>query len=213
MVFASMSSRQSAARSVEMQRQTNPRQVALSVRGVDLPAVLFFSGLYVIVALPAIWMPARLDHSVIWSGLLLGVALVMLSVIDVKTYRLPDILTMSLLATGLGCCFLLEWDDVRWRMAAAAAAFGALGGIAWLYLYLRGRHGLGLGDAKLFAASGAWVGIDGLPMTLLAASLGALAVALGAALSGHRLAADTRVPFGPFLAGGTWLVWLYGSWL
>ena len=80
-----------------------------------------------------------------------------------------------------------------------------------LYSRLRGRDGLGLGDAKLFAASGAWLGLEGLPAVLLVAC-GAAIVALlvdGLAIAG--LSATTRIPFGPFLAFGTWIVWLYGA--
>ena len=59
-------------------------------------------------------------------------------------------------------------------------------------------------------SSGAWLGLDGLPSVLLIASLTALLFAGGAHLSGHKVEAGTRVAFGPFLAFGTWIVWLYG---
>jgi len=82
--------------------------------------------------------------------------------------------------------------------------------IAELFYRWRGVHGLGLGDAKLFAASGAWVGLDGMASVLVLASGSALVIALLVPLLGVSVARDTRIPFGPFLAGGTWLVWLYG---
>ncbi len=196
-----------------MQQQPNPNKPAspILISGADLPAALIMSGLYLIVALPAYWLASSPVQATIWTSILLGATLVTLSIIDLKTHRLPDLLTMPLLAAGLGFCFILEWDDVRWRIAAAAAAYATFSSIAWLYHRFRGRHGLGLGDAKLLAASGAWVGIDGLPMTLLIASLSALTAILAATLAGHRFAASTRIPFGPFLAAGTWFVWHYGS--
>jgi leader peptidase (prepilin peptidase)/N-methyltransferase len=69
---------------------------------------------------------------------------------------------------------------------------------------------MGLGDAKLLAASGAWLGAEGLPGVLLWASGSALVGILIARWRGETLSASTRVPFGPFLAFGTWLVWVYG---
>jgi leader peptidase (prepilin peptidase)/N-methyltransferase len=71
---------------------------------------------------------------------------------------------------------------------------------------LRGREGLGQGDAKLLAAGGAWVGAWQLPDVLLAAACSALAYAFR---KGKPDAAE-RIPFGPFLAAGIWLMWLYG---
>ena len=70
------------------------------------------------------------------------------------------------------------------------------------------EEGLGLGDAKLFAASGTWLGLPLLPYVLLIAALGGLAWALIARAQG-------RLAFGPWIALGFWCVWLArgpGSW-
>lgn len=144
------------------------------------------------------------------SAAVLGIFLVALSVIDARSYRLPDVLTLPLIALGLLFTAFLHWDDLWLRVAAAALGYTSLYLVASVYIQARGRAGLGLGDAKLFAASGAWLGLDGLPSVLLIASLTALLFAGGAHLSGHKVEAGTRVAFGPFLAFGTWIVWLYG---
>ncbi len=68
----------------------------------------------------------------------------------------------------------------------------------------------GLGDVKLFAAAGAWVGWQGLPSVLL---IGAAASPVAAfILSWAKGARGLRqtVPFGPYLALGLWITWLYG---
>ena len=173
------------------------------------------AGLYGALALPVVWAGPR-TWAVILPTVFLGGTLVVLSVIDLATLRLPDALTLPLIATGLACAALFKWDgdswlDLRWRVAAAALGYGLLFTTAWLYHRLRGRHGLGLGDAKLLAASGAWLGLEGVAPTLLVASLTALAAALVGHIAGRSITADTRIPFGPFLAGGTWLIWLYGG--
>ena len=166
--------------------------------------------LYAMLAAPAFSIPGMTAAAIGLPSLLLGCALIALSAIDIRTLRLPDVLTLPLLVAGLGLCLLLGWDDVRWRLFAAAFGYGLLYALGWLYLRLRGQAGLGLGDAKLLAAAGAWLGIEGLPTTLLLASLGALLAALLGTLAGRPITANTRMAFGPFLAAATWLVWLYG---
>jgi leader peptidase (prepilin peptidase)/N-methyltransferase len=89
--------------------------------------------------------------------------------------------------------------------------YGLFFAIAWVYRRLRGRDGLGLGDAKLLAALAAWVGLNDLPLILLLASCLGLAAAGIGALAGKRMTAATAIPFGPFLAAAGWLLWLYGT--
>jgi leader peptidase (prepilin peptidase)/N-methyltransferase len=74
--------------------------------------------------------------------------------------------------------------------------------LRWLYFKLRSYQGLGLGDVKLLAASGVWVGIAGVPVQLLVASLTALAAAGCLHIAGRTVTRQTRLPFGPFLALG-----------
>jgi leader peptidase (prepilin peptidase)/N-methyltransferase len=69
---------------------------------------------------------------------------------------------------------------------------------------------MGLGDAKLLAAAGAWVSWSGLPSVVLVASLLALTVVLVQSLLRKRLDPQQHVPFGAFLSAGLWIVWLYG---
>jgi leader peptidase (prepilin peptidase)/N-methyltransferase len=85
-----------------------------------------------------------------------------------------------------------------------------LAAAAYLYRLLRNREGLGLGDAKLMAAIGAWVGWQQLPSVLLFASLLGLLFAVAMSFRGRRISLSDRLPFGAFLAAGGWLVWLHG---
>jgi leader peptidase (prepilin peptidase)/N-methyltransferase len=75
---------------------------------------------------------------------------------------------------------------------------------------LRGREGMGGGDARLLAAAGGWLGWQGLPSVLVLASLAALAIAGWQAARGHNIGASTRLPFGTYLVFGIFVVWLYG---
>lgn len=163
---------------------------------------------FVLAALPALFVLPPLPPANLAAGLLLAAALIVLAVIDLRTLRLPDVLTLPLVIAGLFLAWLLDWDSVGQHALAALAGFAGLAGIGWVYERLRGRAGLGLGDAKLLAASGAWVGLDGLASVILIAC-GVALVTVAAGMTGGR-SLDARIPFGPFLAFGTWLTWLYG---
>lgn len=141
---------------------------------------------------------------------LLGAALLALSAIDLRTLRLPDAITLPLTAAGPPLAWAFGWGDPLWHAASAAAGYFLLFGIAWGYETLRGRAGLGLGDAKLLAAAGGWLGLQSLPSVLLWATSSALLLVLIAVLLRHPVTGASRIPFGPFLALGFWLVWLFG---
>ena len=142
----------------------------------------------------------------LWAGCALGWALLALGWIDAVCLRLPDMLTLPLILGGLAEAAWLEPEAVTDRAAGAAAGYISFRVLAWAYRRLRGREGLGQGDAKLLAAAGAWVGVAALPLVLLAASLAGLAWALRRGEPDFQ----ARLPFGPFLAVGIWLVWLAG---
>ena len=159
----------------------------------------------------AAWAILTVPGTDLWMSCLLGWTLLTLAWIDGRTMLLPDGLTLPLLAAGLAGTALEDPASLAEHAAAAAFGYVTLAGIAWGYRRLRGFDGLGLGDAKLFAAIGAWLGLGELPITLfLAACIGLLAAA-GARLAGKRMIATSAIPFGPCLALAGWLSWLYGD--
>jgi leader peptidase (prepilin peptidase)/N-methyltransferase len=93
----------------------------------------------------------------------------------------------------------------------AAAGFSILALLREGYRQLRGHDGLGLGDAKLLGAVGAWLGWHALSSVVLLAALGGLGIAVIVRLSGRSITPDQKLPFGPFLAAGAWVVWLHGG--
>lgn len=147
----------------------------------------------------------------LWLDCLLGWTLLTLGWIDWRWMRLPDALTLPLLLAGLLSAAWLQPESIGSHATGAAVGYLALRGVAWCYHALRGREGIGAGDAKLLAAAGAWLGLAPLPMVVLLAALLGLATAGVMALSGRKLHATTALPFGPCLAASTWLVWLYGA--
>ncbi len=140
----------------------------------------------------------------------LGWTLLTLTAIDWRTYRLPDALTLPLAAAGLVIAFAIDRASLIDHIIGAAAGFLAFATLAEGYRRFRGHEGLGLGDAKLLAAGGAWLGWAGLPTVVLLAAILGLAFVLVRRLTGQAIDALDRTPFGPALAAGVWFVWLYG---
>ncbi len=126
-----------------------------------------------------------------------------LCVIDLREHRLPDTLTLPLIALGLVLAVVGAGVAPRDAALGALAGFAVFWALGEVYYRRRGVDGLGLGDAKLLAAAGAWLGWRALPLLVLAAALGALAAALAA-----RRSADRQIAFGPWLAAGFALLWL-----
>lgn len=148
-----------------------------------------------------------------WLGLataLLGWQLLLIAVVDGEHFWLPDVLTWPLALSGLIAAGLraggAPWDQVL----GAALGFGLLWLVGEGYRRVRGRQGLGGGDPFLFGGTGAWVGWMGLPSVLLWAAVGGLSVVAARLLLRRPVRGDDRLPFGVFLAGGAWLVRLFG---
>ncbi len=154
-------------------------------------------------------------------------ALLLVSVIDFDHRFIPDEVSLPGILVGLGVALLggpvSPWD------AALGALFGGgiLWAVAWGYERFTGIEGLGLGDVKLLAMMGTFLGWQAIPGILLIASItGSLAgvgvmLARGASHAGRRVrrrlgvralapfvqraARRTAIPFGPFLAFGALL--------
>ncbi|HUD95085.1 A24 family peptidase [Sphingobium sp.] len=140
--------------------------------------------------------------------MLLGWSLLTLAVLDWRHFWLPDALTLPLAFMGLTVGLWTTDIPLADRIIGAAIGYGALLAIAIGYRALRGREGLGLGDAKLLGALGAWFGWQALPFILLIASTVGLTAMLATGQARQRTA---RVPLGTFLALAALPGWLTAS--
>jgi leader peptidase (prepilin peptidase) / N-methyltransferase len=133
--------------------------------------------------------------------------LIALAGIDIDRQLLPDILTLPLLWIGLLASLWPGAGDVPPPAALRDAVLGAAGG--HLFRLATGKEGMGFGDFKLFAAIGAWLGWQMLPLVLLLAA-GVGAVVGVAMMAASRLRRGVPIPFGPYLAGAAWIAMLWG---
>lgn len=165
------------------------------------PAVEAVSGLLAVV----LWwrLPGNallLFYAPFFAGLLL------LSVLDLQYYWLPDVITLPGTAWGLAGALLCPQLDLRQALGGAFLGYAFFRLVGWAYEKMtRGkRSGLGGGDAKLLAFIGAVLGLQALPWVLFSSAvLGSLAGLVVAFRSSEgRLAS---IPYGPFLAAGALL--------
>lgn len=133
-------------------------------------------------------------------------ALLVLSVLDLEYYWLPDLITLPGTALGLAAALIFPQLDFLRALLGAAVGYAFFQGVRWTYQKItKGkRQGLGAGDAKLVAFIGAVLGLQALPWVLFSSAvLGSLAGLVVAWQSVEGRFAS--FPYGPFLAMGALL--------
>ncbi|HDP88532.1 MAG TPA: prepilin peptidase [Thioalkalivibrio sp.] len=136
--------------------------------------------------------------------------LLALSVIDIRTQLLPDVITLPLLWAGIILNFGGLFTNLESAVLGAIMGYMALWTVYQLFRLLTGKEGMGFGDFKLLAALGAWLGWEYLPLIiLLSAVVGAVVGLSLIALRGRDR--NIPIPFGPYLAGGGWIALLWGE--
>lgn len=132
---------------------------------------------------------------------LLILALLYLAFIDWRTFRLPNFMTLPLIVIGITFNWVsdLSFTSPASALLGATLGYGSLWALNTGYRLLKNRNGIGMGDAKLLAALGAWLGWGALPNILLIASItGLLGGIIWLKWNRHKL--GNAFPFGPFLA-------------
>lgn len=135
---------------------------------------------------------------------------------DLEERILPDEFTLGGIAAGLAFAWFVPSDPGLWRFllpsisdprllsliqAAFAAVFscGTLWLVGFIYEKVRHREGLGLGDVKMIAMIGAFLGLSGVLLTLVVGSLLGAVIGLCYILIARKDASTYELPFGAFL--------------
>jgi leader peptidase (prepilin peptidase)/N-methyltransferase len=147
------------------------------------------------------------------AGALLGALMLAIAVTDARRYLIPNELTGAAAALALVRAATIGPDAgasaLLWAAARALAIALPLLALMAGYRALRGRDGLGLGDVKLAAVAGAWLGFAALFAAIELAALAAIcAYVATAAIKRRPLKSTAFLPFGTFLAPAIWLGWL-----
>jgi leader peptidase (prepilin peptidase)/N-methyltransferase len=188
---------------------------------VELLTGLLFLGCYLVFGLSV--------DALKWA--VFAALLVVLTITDLRERILPDEVNFFALGAGLLFSFFTKsldgtalWLSNRWfdfpppqmALSFADAVLGAIAGsgLLWIvaegYFRIRGREGMGLGDVKMMAGVGAFLGLKRTMMTVLVGSL--LGSVIGIVLIAvSKKGRDYELPFGTFLGAGALLVVFFGT--
>lgn len=132
--------------------------------------------------------------------------------IDLEHRIIPDPLSLGGLALGLATSWMVA--DPGWILSISGALLGFVlfFGLAWVYEKLSGRSGLGGGDIKLLAMVGAFLGPNGVFITILISSVFGSMVGIGWALTTEKKQwLRVSIPYGPFLVVGALCYYFLGD--
>ena len=127
-------------------------------------------------------------------------AMIVLFAIDLQHRILPNVITLPGVGVGLAASLLFE-PGWRASLIGVAVGGGALWAIGEAYFRIRGEEGMGMGDVKMLAMIGAFLGWQLMLVTLLIASL-AGSVFGGGMILLNRGSIKYALPLGSFLAAG-----------
>jgi leader peptidase (prepilin peptidase)/N-methyltransferase len=160
--------------------------------------------------------PAALDLAHLAAfGVHLGFVCMLVAVtfIDIRHYIIPDEFSIYAVPLGVGASLLLTWlgypEAVSWQQSVlgALAGGGTLLAIMGLWWLVRRQESMGLGDVKLLAMIGAFLGLaPAVPMVIVVSAVAGSLVGVPLALLTRRRL-SLALPFGPFLALGA-IAWL-----
>ena len=155
----------------------------------------------------ALWAWSLKPDLQAWTTSILGWALMVLFLINLRHFTLPRALSLPLIALGLAVAWFAAPETFADHLIGAVAGFAAGAMVGVLDRRLDGRLGMGMDGAILLAAAGAWLAWQGLPDLAVAAAVAAAAVAVSA----HRAPrAGAGFPGGACAAAALWVAWLYG---
>lgn len=163
----------------------------------------------------ALWMlyPPKLFF--IYALLISG--LVVASGIDFDHLVIPDGLTLGGIALGISLSYLVPelqgQNDPVDAMVRSCLSAAIGGGVLFLLAktasWLLQKEAMGIGDAKLLSAVGAFLGWTALPWILVASSLLGTGVGL-VIMSRRKQKTGIKIPYGPYLALAS-VLWLLGG--
>jgi leader peptidase (prepilin peptidase) / N-methyltransferase len=153
------------------------------------------------------------------ARLTFGCALIVLFAIDLEHHLLPNAITLPGVVVGVLFSFFAEPGWMA-SLIGLLVGGGVLWGVAEAYYRLRHEEGLGMGDVKMLAMIGAFIGWKLTLVTLMMASLSGTVIGLFLIVT-KRGDMKYALPFGTFLAlgaaaaatvGPTLLDWYLGLW-
>jgi leader peptidase (prepilin peptidase)/N-methyltransferase len=143
------------------------------------------------------------------SFFLFVAALLVVAFIDLRTRIIPDVISLSGIVVGFLSSLVRDDITVGSSLIGLLVGGGSLLIVSWGYYALTKREGMGMGDVKLMAMIGAFLGSQAVIFVILSSSL--IGAVTGTFLM-FKKRADSKlaIPFGPFLSLGALLYLFQG---
>jgi leader peptidase (prepilin peptidase)/N-methyltransferase len=149
------------------------------------------------------------DPILLASRLVFTAMLIVLFGTDYDTQRLPNVITLPGIVVGLVFSLFTPPGIVASLIGAALGA-GILLAVRWIWRKLRGVDAMGLGDVKMLAMIGAFLGWREIWVVLFIASLTGASIGVLLTMRQGR-SMQTRLPFGTFLAIAAYIASIVGE--
>ena len=143
------------------------------------------------------------------SRLVLATSLVVLFMIDLEHHILPNVITLPGIVVGFLFSFIAEPFPTS-SLIGIVLGGGVLYAIAAGYYAIRKEEGMGMGDVKMLAMIGAFLGWPAVVLTLILSSFSGAIIGL-AMIAFARADGRHALPFGTFLALAALIAMLGGE--
>jgi leader peptidase (prepilin peptidase)/N-methyltransferase len=145
------------------------------------------------------------DLIILAAGLVFSSLMIVLTMIDFDHQILPDKLTLG----GLGVGFIFSFFRSDITVIYSLAGILAAGGLLFL-IALLSKGGMGGGDIKMMAMVGSFTGPIVAVSSIFLGAVIALIAHLPGIVSG-KTGMKTKLPFGPFLALASLILWFWSE--
>lgn len=152
-------------------------------------------------SLPAKGFDLELFSRFLFAAIFVSLLLIC-SVIDMHHMIIPDVISLPMILASPLVAWLHPSLTFYSSILGAFLGGGVIYAIAWIYFLVRKQEGMGMGDAKLLAAIGGWLGYESLFPTIFLGSLLGSILGVSLMIFQRRFHVRMALPFGPFLSLG-----------
>lgn len=137
----------------------------------------------------------RFSHAAIFACVML-----VCSFIDLEFMIIPDVISLPMIALAPVVFYFHPELTLKSSLFGILLGAACIYAIAWVYYLFRRQEGIGMGDAKLLAVVGGWLGYEAVFPTLLYSSVLGTVIGVLVLLLSKKFSLKAEIPFGPFIA-------------
>jgi len=144
---------------------------------------------------------------------LLLISLVVITFIDLDFHIIPNIISLPGIVLGFIASFYLSEVSVQDSLIGILVGGGLFYGIATIFRIIRGIEGMGMGDMKLLAMLGAFLGLKGVLFIIFISSILGTITGIMVMIHTRSFSLKLKIPYGPFLSIAAMIYIFWGQFL